>query len=90
MKLTRYEKEFARIVGDLCEGMTPTAIVEELCRVGVLDHTMCKVLAVRRWVEQTAKQCDSKTEAMWMATDRFCVTFEYVRRCMYYYTDVNI
>jgi hypothetical protein len=90
MKLTRYEKELARIVGERCEGRSARAIVEELCRVGVIDHTLCKVLAVRRWIEETMTQGSTRGEAMWLATDHFCVSHEYVRKCMYYYTDVNI
>jgi ribosomal protein L17 len=71
--------------------LTPGRLVEELCRIGVIDHTLCKVLAVRRYVEELTKSgLHGKVEAMWIAAEHFCATYEYVRKCMYYYTDVNI
>ena len=90
MKLTRYEKELARIVAERYGDFSPARLVEELCRMGVVDHTLCKVLAVRRWVEEAVKGGSGKVEAMWMAAEYFCATYEYVRKCMYYYNDVNI
>lgn len=90
MKLTRYEKELARIVAGRFGGRPAESIVGELCRIGVIDHTLCKVLAVRRWVEESIKAGNGKVDAMWMASDYFCVTYEYVRKCLYYYKDVNL
>ncbi|MDR0907566.1 MAG: hypothetical protein LBM63_03015 [Rikenellaceae bacterium] len=88
--MTKYQKELAREVGRRY-GELPTAkLVEELCRIGVVDHTLCKVLAVRRYVEQLVKDGAGKVDAMWAATDHFCATYEYIRKCMYYYTDVNL
>ena len=89
-KLTRYEKELCRIVAERYGGLTATGLVEELCRIGVIDHTRCKVLAVRRWVEEAVRAGSGKVEAMWMAAEHFCATYEYVRKCMYYYNDINI
>ncbi len=90
MILTRYQKELARMVAEKYGKLTAAQIVAELCRADVIDHTLCKVLVVRRWVENAVRQGDGKNAAMWLAAERFCVTFEYVRRCMYYYTDVNL
>ncbi len=72
-------------------GKLPAAqIVAELCRIDVIDHTLCKVLVVRRWVDEAVRRGDRKTAAMWRAADHFCTTYEYIRNCMYYYTDVNL
>jgi hypothetical protein len=90
MKLTRYEKELARIVDERYGELPARRLVEELCRMGVVDHTLCKVFAVRRWVDEEMKRGRGKVDAMWMAAEYFCATYEYVRKCMYYYTDVNI
>ncbi len=90
MRLTRYEKELARIVAEKYGELPPARLVEELCRIGVVDHTLCKVLAVRRWVDEALKAGNRKVDAMWMASEHFCATYEYIRKCMYYYTDVNI
>jgi ribosomal protein L17 len=91
MKLTRYQKYLARIVAEKYGDLPADRLVEELCRVGVVDHTLCKVLAVRGRVEELVKSGrHGKVEAMWIAAEQFCATYEYVRKCMYYYTDVNI
>jgi hypothetical protein len=89
-ELTRYETELVRLVAMRYPGLAPAALVEELCRAGVIDYSRCRVLAVRRWVEEAVKRGDGKVAAMWRAADHFCATFEYVRKCMYYHTDVNI
>jgi hypothetical protein len=65
-------------------------LVEELCRIGVVDHTLCKVFAVRKFVDEQVKSGVGKVDAMWAASDHFCATYEYVRKCMYYYNDINL
>jgi hypothetical protein len=89
-ELTRYEKELVRLVALRYGNLSPAALVEELCRAGVIDYTRCKVLAVRRWVDEAVKRGDGRVEAMVFAAEYFCATFEYVRKCMYYHKDVNI
>ncbi len=88
--MTLYEKELARIVGERYGKLNAAELVAELCRIGVVDHTRCKILAVRRRVEELVHDGHRKIEAMWLAADQFCATYEYVRKCMYYHTDVNI
>jgi hypothetical protein len=89
MNLTRYEKELVRIIADRFPRHSPARLVEELCRMGVIDHTLCKVMAVRRWVNGAVCRGNGKVAAMHLAANHFCVTYEYVRKCMYYYKDVN-
>ncbi len=88
--MTRYEKELARIVAERYGKLPAAEIVAELCRIGVVDHTLCKVLAVRRHVDELVKSGSGKVDAMWLAAEYFCATYEYVRKCMYYYIDINI
>lgn len=88
--MTRYEKELARIIAERFPNLTPQQLIAELCRIGVVDHTLCKVLAVRRRVDELVREGNGKVDAMWMAAEQFCATYEYIRKCMYYYTDVNI
>ncbi len=90
MTMTRYQQELADIVAQKYGNLTAEQIVAELCRRDLIDHTICKVLVVRRMVDQAVRRGDTKTAAMWLATDHFCVTYEYVRKCIYYYTDVNL
>jgi hypothetical protein len=89
--MTRYEKELVGIIDEQYgDSLSAGALVEELIRIGVVDHTRCKVLVVRRYVDELVKGGCGKVEAMWLAAEHFCATYEYVRKCMYYYTDVNI
>lgn len=87
--MTIYQKELARIVAERLGGKAAD-VVECLCQMGVVDHTLCKVLAVREHVAELVKGGAGKVDAMWMAAERFCATYEYIRKCVYYYTDVNI
>lgn len=87
---TSYEKEFARIIAERYGEFPAERIVEELCRMGFVDHNLCKVLAVRLWVDKAIKEGNGKVDAMWMAAEYFCTTYEYVRKCMYYYTCVDL
>ena len=87
---TVHEKELARIVEQRYGHLPVAEIVIELCQMGVVDHVKCKVLAIRRWVEACVDQGAGKVDAMWMAADKFCCTYEYVRKCLYYYKDINL
>lgn len=89
-QLTRYQAELARVVDEKYGSLTAGRIVAELCTLGVIDHTLCKVIVVRRWVDEAVRLGDTKSAAMWRAADHFCATYEYIRNCMYHYTDVNI
>ena len=89
-QLTRYQAELARVVDEKYGSLSADRIVAELCTLGVIDHTLCKVIVVRRWVDEAVRLGDTKSAAMWRAADHFCATYEYIRNCMYHYTDVNI
>lgn len=88
--MTRYEKELARIITQCWGNISAVELIEKLCDIGVIDHTLCKVLAVRRHVEELVRSGTGKVDAMWLAAEHFCATYEYVRKCMYYYKDLNL
>ena len=88
--MTRYEKELIRMIGMRFGELTPQQLVEKLTRIGVIDITLCKVLTIREFVAALQKNGMKKIDAMWMASEQFACTYEYVRKCMYYYTDVNL
>jgi hypothetical protein len=90
MKLTRYQRELCNIVSRKFDSLPPNLLVEELCRMGVIDHTLCKVLAVRTWVDEQTRTGQRKVKAMNLAAEHFCASYEYVRKCMYYYQNVNL
>ncbi len=64
-------------------------LLDELCQAGVIDQTRCKIGAVRRRVEALVRGGGGKVKSMWQAADEFCVTYEFVRKCMYYHHDIN-
>ncbi len=69
---TTYEAELARLVSKRFGRISPGRLVVELYRIGVIDHTLCKTLMVRRWVEQAVRDGHRKTRAMWLASEYFC------------------
>jgi hypothetical protein len=88
--MTLYEKELARIAAARWGHLPAAELIEKLCHIGVIDHTLCKILAVRRYVDEQVRCGSGKIAAMWLAAEHFCATYEYVRKCMYYYNDVNL
>ena len=58
------------------------SLVERLIRIGVVDTVRCKVLVIRQYVEERVRSGARK--------DRFCCSYEYVRKCMYYYKEINL
>ena len=90
MLMTIYMKELIGML-DRRYGQMPTEeFAGKLFQIGVLDHTLCKVLAVREFVYAIVKDGGKKIDAMWEAAEHFSCSYEYVRKCIYYYTDVNI
>lgn len=88
--MTIYVKELIGMLGRRYGQMPTEELAEKLFEIGVLDHTLCKVLAVREYVADKGKRGVKKIDAMWQAAENFSCSYEYVRKCMYYYTDVNI
>lgn len=88
--MTTYEKELALIVQQKYSNYTSGELIEKLIEMGVVDFSRCKILAVREYVGALGTQGVKKTNAMWQATEKFSCSYEYIRKCMYYYTDVNL
>lgn len=90
--LTVYDRY---LIGALCrlypdEVACVARLVERLIRMGVVDPVRCKVMVVRRYVERRVRDGMKKVEAMYDAAERFCCSYEYVRKCMYYYKEINL
>jgi hypothetical protein len=86
-----YQKRLHEIVQSHCphpeEGCD---IVDMLFKVGVIDSTLVKVLVIREYVEELVREGETKLNAMWRATEIFACTYEYVRKCVYYYKDIKL
>lgn len=87
--MTIYVKDLIDRVEQRYGDMDVRDFAHKLFTMGVVDHTLCKVLAVREHVASQVKDGEKKVDAMWIAAEHFCCTYEYVRKCVYYYTDVN-
>lgn len=88
--MTTYERELSSQLQSRFSKLTPAEMFEKLIQIGVVDFTLCKVLAVREYVEKMVKQGTKKVDAMWCASEHFACSYEYIRKCMYYYKNVNM
>lgn len=88
--MTTYEKELIAMVQKKYGKLSSEDFVRKMIEIGVVDYSRCKVLAMREYVNTLMKSGEKKTNAMWMAAERFSCSYEYARKCMYYYTDVNM
>ncbi|MBE6209005.1 MAG: hypothetical protein IKA60_03225 [Rikenellaceae bacterium] len=88
--MTIYQRELKERIASHYADMSSDQLIDLLFDMGVVDHTRCKVLAVRDCVEEMVRAGRGKVDAMYQAAERFACSYEYVRKCMYYYTDVNM
>ncbi|MBP3425595.1 MAG: hypothetical protein J6K81_02595 [Rikenellaceae bacterium] len=88
--MTIYQRELKQQIAALHPDTSSDELLDLLFKMGVVDQTRCKVLAVRQWVEGAVRKGARKVDAMYQAADKFACSYEYVRKCMYYYTDVNM
>lgn len=88
--MTIYFKELLERIDRRYGKLPPDRFAQKLFEIGVIDHTLCKVLSVREYVDSLVASGEKKIDAMWLAAEKFCCTYEYVRKCVYYYTDVNL
>ena len=88
--MTIYEKKLSKQLLQRYPQMTPEELITKLIEIGVVDATRCKVLSVREYVNSLLQLGYKKIDAMWKATEIFSCSYEYIRKCMYYYTDMNV
>lgn len=90
MPVTTYQKHLAHVLDERYPGLSQQALLDKLFEMGVVDFSRCKILAIRAFVDDSVRRGQKKTDAMWTAAEHFICSYEYVRKCMYYYMDVNI
>ena len=90
MTLTIYDKQLISSIKKMFpENEDAGEMVEILIRIGVVDTVKCKILAVRKYVNDMVRQGNGKVDSMYVAAETFCCSYEYVRKCMYYYKYVD-
>lgn len=88
--MTIYEKELKAYIEKKFPFSTGAEIVDALFKIGVVDYSLCKVLAIRLWVDEQIKLGIGKVDALWLASEKFGCSYEYARKCIYYYKDVGL
>lgn len=89
MIMTVFDKHLIECMSRMFPGGDAGAVTERLIRMGVVSATRCKALAIRDYVEKAVKEGSAKVNAMYRAADHFRCSYEYVRKCIYYYKDVG-
>ena len=85
-----YQKKLHELVRTHCPCQNGTDVVDLLFRIGVIEPTLVKVLVIREYVEELIRGGETKLNAMWKTTEIFACTYEYVRKCVYYYKDIRL
>lgn len=88
--MTVYQKELMHLLQDKFGQLSAVQLIEKLSVIGVLDCILCKVLVIREFVNALQRNGVKKIDAMWIASEKFACSYEYIRKCMYYYTDVGL
>lgn len=88
--MTTYERGLLEIIDQHYATLSPRELAKKLIEMGIVDFSRLKVLAVREYVAELVFDGERKINAMWRASEHFACTYEYVRKCIYYYTDVNV
>lgn len=88
--MTIYLKELLDCLEKRHGAVSAREMTEALLGLGLIDHTLCKAMAVRERFYDLIGQGYRKIDAMWMTSEKFCCSYEYVRKCVYYYTDINM
>ncbi len=86
---TTYVKTLLARIEEKYGDLSHSEFVSKLIDTGVVDFRLCRILAIREWVNADVKAGATKYQSMWHASKYFGCTYEYVRKCMYYYTDIN-
>ena len=90
MTLTVYDKQLIGEVERMFPGHHAGEVVERLIRMGVVDTVRCKILVVREYVNERRGAAERQGRCHVHGCRKFCCSYEYVRKCMYYYKEVNL
>ncbi len=88
--MTIYERRLYDAIAELYPCLDPRGIFEKLVETGIIDFSRCKILVIREHVEAQMRKGVKKIDAMWETADTFACSYEYVRKCVYYYRDINL
>lgn len=81
--MTRHEESLAGVLLGEVGGLRTEEAVRRLIRLGLLNRTACERLAVRDEVARLAREGIPRCEALHMAAERFCCSYEKARGLFY-------
>ncbi|MFI3331305.1 MAG: hypothetical protein R3Y38_05825 [Rikenellaceae bacterium] len=87
--MVAYERELKKILAGKCEDESLNVIIDTLFKIGVIDYSQCKALCIRKWCKEKVAEGMGIVDAMWEATEIFACSYEYARKCIYYYKDLG-
>lgn len=81
--MTIIEKRVAEIMVARCGTEQARAVVEEMARLGMTDQKRCRAAVARECVRRLTSEGVSKVQAMYMAAEECCCSYECVRNYVY-------
>lgn len=81
--MTRHEELLAEVITGEIRGLGEQAAVRRLIRLGLLGQTACERLAIRREVFRLAREGIPRCEALHVAAEKFCCSYEKARGLFY-------
>lgn len=83
--MTVYDKALLDMVSQRLSTLTATEATERLIELGLIDNNRCKAMIIRDFVDKLVADGESKVEAMYTAAEKFCCSYECIRKYIYYY-----
>lgn len=87
--MTSLEKRFIEVFKNKhpqCDENTVKLLLES----NFIDFRTMKIALTRHYVEECVKRGCGKREAMMLVANDLATSYEYVKKAMYYYNDVNV
>lgn len=81
--MTEQEKLLAAVVLGQIEGLTPNQAATRLIAAGLLNRRACEQLSVKTQIDRMAREGVPRCEAMHVAADNLCCSYEKVRGLYY-------
>ncbi|MEG1863887.1 MAG: hypothetical protein RR199_01050 [Alistipes sp.] len=81
--MTQHEQRLAEIILGLLRNVSPEQAVERLIKQGLINRSACEQRVICAQVEQLARQGTPRCEALHVAADSCCCSYEKARTLFY-------
>jgi len=83
-------KKYLDVLKFGCKGKSASEVIDMLHENGMIDTMLLKVAVIRVWIATREKDGAKRVDAMFEAAAVFECTYEFVRKCIYYYKDIKL